>query len=127
MEKMDQAIKDRWVAALRSGDYTQGQGRLHATSADGINSFCCLGVLCDLANKENIVSTVEAYTTSDGVSVLYDDDESWLPTSVAQWSGVDAQGTFNEGLDNQEFSTLAYLNDSGATFEHIAEVIEEYL
>ena len=126
MEKMNPEIKARWVAALRSGEYEQGQGRLHATSADRI-FFCCLGVLCDLANKENIVSTVEAYTTSDGVSMIYDDDESWLPTSVVQWSGVDAQGTFNDGLDNQEFSTLAYLNDNGATFDHIAEVIEEYL
>ena len=127
MEKMNQTIKARWVAALRSGDYTQGQGRLHATSASGINSFCCLGVLCDLANKENIPLNIELHETSDGVSILYDDDESWLPTSVAQWSGVDSQGTFNDGSDNQEFSTLAYLNDNGATFDHIATVIEEYL
>jgi hypothetical protein len=127
MKKMNPEIKARWVDALKSGNYTQGQGRLHAKDANGNSSFCCLGVLCDLANKDNIALEIEAYETSDGVSILYDDDESWLPNSVTEWSGVDHQGTFNEGLDNQEFSTLAYLNDNGATFEHIATVIEEYL
>ena len=127
MEKMKPEIKARWVAALRSGDYDQGQGRLHAKDANGISSFCCLGVLCDLAEKENILSEIIEFPNSDGVAVIYDDDESWLPTSVTEWSGLDHQGTFNDGLDHQEFATLAYLNDNGATFDHIATVIEEYL
>lgn len=44
---MNQEIKKRWVAALRSGDYKQGTGALR--NAD--NKFCCLGVLCDLHSK----------------------------------------------------------------------------
>ena len=127
MGKMDPTIKARWVAALRSGDYDQGHGRLHSKDANGISSFCCLGVLCDLANKENIVSEIMEYPSLNTVAVIYDDDESWLPTSVAEWSGVDHQGTFVETKHNHEFSTLAELNDSGATFAHLATIIEDYL
>lgn len=127
MTKMNPQIKARWVKALRSGDYDQGHGRLHQKDPNGVSYFCCLGVLCDLASKENIVSEIVAYTTSDGVSMIYDDDESWLPASVSEWAGVDHQGFFIEGMHSFEFSTLAELNDSGATFVDIAKIIEEYL
>lgn len=39
--------KDRWVAALRSGKYKQGFETLHPD-----DTFCCLGVLCDLQNPD---------------------------------------------------------------------------
>src|ERR1700722_19140718 len=41
--KMDPALKAKWVAALRSGEYKQGDGKLHNRTDD---SYCCLGVLC---------------------------------------------------------------------------------
>jgi hypothetical protein len=41
---MDEEIKGRWVTALRSGKYRQGQGRLRREN----ETFCCLGVLCDI-------------------------------------------------------------------------------
>lgn len=41
---MDSTLKQEWITALRSGDYKQGKGGLKSTT----NSFCCLGVLCDL-------------------------------------------------------------------------------
>ena len=44
---MKEEIKDRWVEALRSGEYKQGK---KALKMDG--NFCCLGVLCDLHAKE---------------------------------------------------------------------------
>jgi hypothetical protein len=36
------AFATKWVEALRSGEYNQGQSRLKA----GVNSYCCLGVAC---------------------------------------------------------------------------------
>lgn len=51
---MDKNIKKLWVEALRSGKYKQGKNYLHRV-IDGENRFCCLGVLCkiaDLAAKE---------------------------------------------------------------------------
>jgi hypothetical protein len=41
---MDAALKAKWVAALRSGEYQQGKGKFEH---DG--KFCCLGVLCKVA------------------------------------------------------------------------------
>ena len=39
---------DKWLAALRSGEYKQGTQILKSIE----NKFCCLGVLCDLVAKE---------------------------------------------------------------------------
>lgn len=41
---MNGELKAKWLEALRSGRYKQGQGRLR----DESNQFCCLGVLCDV-------------------------------------------------------------------------------
>lgn len=49
MNKMNSKIKARWVAALRSGEYKQGDRRV---LNDGQGGFCCLGVLCDLYAKD---------------------------------------------------------------------------
>ena len=42
---MNKDIKQKWVKALRSGEYKQGSRFLHYE-----DKFCCLGVLCDLMN-----------------------------------------------------------------------------
>ncbi len=46
---MDRKLVKQWVAALRSGKYKQGQGKLR-TVAQGEEAprYCCLGVLCEL-------------------------------------------------------------------------------
>jgi hypothetical protein len=41
---MKAELKQKWVAALRSGKYTQGHKQLRTVS----NEYCCLGVLCDV-------------------------------------------------------------------------------
>lgn len=42
-----------WIAALRSGDYEQGQGQLCILpdSEDDTPQYCCLGVACHLTKK----------------------------------------------------------------------------
>lgn len=42
---IDQTTKDKWLAALRSGDYKQTKGKLSTTHG---KRFCCLGVLADI-------------------------------------------------------------------------------
>lgn len=41
---MKKELKDKWVAALCSGNYKQGAGCLK----DSKGQHCCLGVLCDI-------------------------------------------------------------------------------
>lgn len=44
---MNQEVKEKWVRALRSGEYKQGGGVLRSG-----DRFCCLGVLCDIVDPE---------------------------------------------------------------------------
>lgn len=49
--KLKPEVKEKWTAALRSGDYKQGIGQLKRTNYSGVKSepsFCCLGVLCEV-------------------------------------------------------------------------------
>lgn len=48
--RMPAAVKTAWVAALRSGEYKQGDGYLYNPAND---SYCCLGVLCRVLGSED--------------------------------------------------------------------------
>ena len=49
-------LRKAWIAALRSGDYVQGQKYLVATDkTTGQTKHCCLGVACEVAVKEGLV------------------------------------------------------------------------
>ena len=111
---MNPQVKEKWLNALRSGDYQQTQSCLR--KEDG---FCCLGVLCDLYGKEH---NVEWNLGDDGTYYEFQDNESILPLSVIEWAGVED--------DNPEIcgeTPLSLLNDNGSTFNEIADLIEEHL
>lgn len=115
-------IKRKWIEALRSGEYVQGGGALR----DSDNRFCCLGVLCDLAFKEEIVSF---WRDDRGANYGRPDEPAnrstgFLPPSVQEWAGLDNDGTV---LWNGEPWNLSSLNDNDHTFAEIADLIEEQL
>lgn len=45
--KLKLRVKERWLKALRSGDFKQGQGKLKQQNDDLENEHCCLGVLLE--------------------------------------------------------------------------------
>ena len=47
---MNPEVKQLWLDALRSGKYEQGKLMLRPTD----NSYCCLGVLCEIAQESGI-------------------------------------------------------------------------
>lgn len=114
---MNQEIKRRWVEALRSGKYKQGQNCLH-DSGDG--SFCCLGVLTDLYIKEH---GKKWHKCRDRPCTQLAYEGSWggLPPSVMRWADVDRRDLF---IDHFELATW---NDRGSTFSEIADLIEQHL
>lgn len=62
-----------WVDALESGDYQQGQRFLHPTP----DTFCCLGVMCDLANPEGWITPAnpeDPIPYTDHITVLPEAD-----------------------------------------------------
>lgn len=102
------AIQRRWVRALDSGNYKQTRGKLHDNQD---NSFCCLGVLCELAALEGVIPP---YDESAG----YDHNHVCLPPKVMQWVGLQSSwGNFGA-------EELARKNDEGAPFSEIADIIE---
>ena len=118
-------IKRRWVDALRSGEYAQGQERLRVN-----DEFCCLGVLCDLAAKDGVVRVEDEIVDGEERRIYYYGDgkellsDLFLPASVRIWAGLDDD---NPRVLSDDASSLASLNDSGYSFLDIAEIIQEQL
>lgn len=76
---MNQQIKTRWLEALQSGQYEQGQDYLNR-----FNKFCCLGVLCDLYLKEK---GLDWGTVSDSKEPLECCDfVTYPPDQVFEWA-----------------------------------------
>ena len=114
---MNQDIKAKWVTALRSGKYTRGKEFLQRNGR-----YCCLGVLCDIAASENVVTAAKL-----GNIVNYDNMRHVLPTAVLKWADIKTPFVY---LDNpvKGWTSLTGLNDSSsATFAEIADVIETQL
>jgi len=130
---MNKAVKRRWIAALRSGQYKQAEGQLreveyHDDDTVTVNGYCCLGVLCDLYAK----SKVGKGTKWKGNEFLGED--TYLPKKVRAWAEIasqDVPGEFRaaKGYDAEcAQGALVTLNDTiGAGFKRIANWIEKNL
>lgn len=138
---MDAAKKAQWIAALRSGDFQQGHSSLQTSR----QTFCCLGVACEIAAKENIVEfVVNDYGSGYRQYSSHNDplSNSTLPYSVCAWLGL---FDTNPSIHVEEMPTDLYeivretgwsastislveLNDSMMfNFDQIADVIEACL
>lgn len=110
---------ERWVAALRSGEYKQGSGWLR-TVARGGSYWCCLGVLDDMIDPSK-------WDDSGPIA-------RWC-THAAELRVIDAWAFFGDGKPlvtlvdpvsylGVERATLSALNDDGMPFPEIADVID---
>ena len=114
---MNKRIKKLWVAALRSGEYTQGRGRLRNRA----DEFCCLGVLCNIHAQEH-----PEIAAAQRTSLEYMGSYAQLPKAVVRWAGLETSpGTCVRIAGNLNF--LAVYNDRGVSFSQIADAIEEQL
>ena len=125
---MNQEIKARWIAALKSGEYIQGTKVLRSVD----NRFCCLGVLCELAVKEGVIPASEVKEINTSVRDIkkaygYDGSAFKLSMSVVNWAELKDQLPLASGPISDGYS-LAYLNDTYKyDFHKIAAAIEEGL
>jgi hypothetical protein len=97
------------ITALRSGEYRQGTGRLRRGDA-----FCCLGVACDLYAKATGLGKWEG----ERFATRGDTEFNTLPPEVQDWLG------WCNRLGATNGNTLSILNDNGAPFSTIADIIE---
>lgn len=134
LPKLKPEIKARWLKALRSGEYEQGVGRLHYRDEDGPDRFCCMGVLCDLAATEGVVSRYIA-NTGWRTRYGYAQETTMPPPEVTDWAfGVAfdprrwSVRDHDEDAGDEDTIGLATLNDDHClTFTQIADRIEEDL
>jgi hypothetical protein len=115
---MDPGIRARWTAALRSGEYDQGQRALYDGSA-----FCCLGVLCDLAVRDKVLMPPR-HSPLDG-AWSYDGRPDLLPETVLGWAGLGSSNPEVLVGADPGLTDLTTLNDDdGWSFAQIADAID---
>lgn len=108
---LDRDLHARWVAALRSGEYTQGRTAFetvtYATPAhtEPTVKNCCLGVLCHVAGEPVKRVSSSGFILNDNYDFVAScfgegEGENDLPTVTALWNRNDIHGqTFAELAD----------------------------
>lgn len=104
-EKMNPEVKAKWIAALLSGKYKQGKGKLHkianylfekgwkstGKNAEDAERYCCLGVICELYRQETGKGRWE-FVENEGVFTFIDSRgkrTDGMPTDeVMEWAGM---------------------------------------
>lgn len=112
----DEVVKV-WTTALRSGDYTQTTERLQ-----GYTGFCCLGVLCEIAEEHGVEVHRDHYGFLEGTTLEQQ-------TAVKAWAGLESlQGLLPSTNSKYNFldPSLTTLNDDGSDFNEIADTIEKF-
>ncbi len=125
---MNQEVKEKWLVALRSGDYKQSKFKLK----DGDNGFCCLGVLSDLYAKEKGLEWTESeavkpFKTVSCISETTPNSDEYLAKEVMEWAGLDKANPNVDVVDYCENTLAEFNDDCEFDFDRIAEIIEEQL
>jgi hypothetical protein len=137
-------VKEKWLEALRSGDYQQTRETLRKDDHDG-TKFCCLGVLNDLFMDERMVWSGECIVPKH--EDMVDDVQielEFVHPGIAQSAGIVDREVLTDKpvtIDREESgktitipegTPLWALNDGDETegipkmsFAEIAEVIEK--
>lgn len=120
---MNPEIKQKWLNALRSGEYSQGRYQLR----DDCNHFCCLGVLTDLYLKETNQEWIEgleqfAYFAPSRLG----DNGEVLTQEVIEWADLKEHNpTISIRTGDKQISDL---NDfERFSFDEISDLIESQL
>lgn len=80
------------------------------------DTFCCLGVLCDVAGRDNAAAGGK-WTPSGCYAYGGETEETILPDGLR----------FRLGLTLDDEIALFNMNDDGVAFEDIADFIEKHL
>lgn len=97
------AFRDRWVRALRSGEYEQTRGRLRDATG-----FCCYGVACDLIDPDG-----------------WEGAGNWGFISHHNAVALPNQTVFRLAVALERLN-LQGDNDKGKDFSYIADKLEAY-
>lgn len=138
MHSHNVARLQRLIEDLRSGRSRQATGRLKKIlDNEGYRvGFCCLGRACELYRSETARGFWEHTDTGElafhPTNSVDDDTGSTtvMPRIVADWYGfdnLDPSIPYEDREGNKTYIHLSGLNDSGFTFDQIADMIEYHL
>jgi hypothetical protein len=128
---MKKDIKELWVKALRSGEFKQCIGHLESNG-----KYCALGVLAALA-------MLDGYCTfkPDKGFGRFDNKYKTLSYTIMEWAGIASdEEEDDEGKEYKRFlhpgagavkflnkgkeTSIMKLNDSGKSFNELADIID---
>lgn len=133
---MNKELVRQWVEALRSGRYKQGRKALRNID----DSYCCLGVLCDISKEELGIDWKPEEETDDFEIYVMGKNGGVLPDKVWEYLGKEVDYKVNISTNNSKIPKsviesfflplkeihLVTLNDyHKLSFEQIADIIEE--
>ncbi len=110
---MNKEVKDKWIEALESGKYKQGQENLRKG-----DKYCCLGVLCDIIDTSKWYS----YDFEGLYEYTYNNVEASYGTTLPYNLRIKLE------ITPEQQSELIQLNDAeDYDFPAIADWIKENL
>lgn len=126
-----QLMKD-WIVELHNPERKQTQGLLGRRTAEGVQSNCCLGVLCEVDGIE----PRESLTSDGDYTLIYAEREGMPPSSLIAkvldkdptlWYSETVELYEDEDGDGYEVTIVAdEANDThGLSFEEIADKLSE--
>lgn len=99
--QLPKEFAEKWVAALRSGEYQQGSESLCYN-----DSYCCLGVACAISGVVNVPH------------------QDWIKATTAKDTSI-PKILIGSAATSGLVYAVSTMNDSGSSFADIADWIEE--
>jgi len=122
---MTPELKAKWLAALRSGNYKQGESFLRWN-----DTYCCLGVLCDVARKhwEPVELSADTVYAPDGNG----GDQGSLREGMLEELGLSEEAqsaciNMNDGIATPKECARWGIKPEPSTFPEIADWLEQNL
>lgn len=121
-------LYEKWIAALKSGEYDQGHEALKTDAG-----YCCLGVM------EEVCFDVEFTKDLCGIEWVDDEGNSAIPSGrKSETMGLFKKLTEEDleliasygllappnHLESMRWALMVYANDNGLNFEQIADFLE---
>ena len=117
--KCDKKNMRIWVKALRSGKFKQGRGALHTIETTDEQTFCCLGVACEVAIA-NGLKLETGRANFDSRFVSYDDSINYLPKPVQAFLQLDNY----DPIISEDISAIEANDSYNWSFGKIADELE---
>ena len=122
-ERWGPYIRQLWLDALRSGQYSQGKGFLKRGEEGGPAKHCCFGVLAELCSDRNVGPRFER--TETGVSAYVSSTTGFDNSSIPDAVHLELVG-MHKTDNGKTAGEFMYWNDEGMPFEIIADRLETY-